>query len=184
MSAAGLFVIKKLKIWTKSQEPGWGVLKFVKDNSIRHIDIETPCWKSWRGIIFRPLYSFIHGANPVKSISLACLRLNEALVELKWFGQLRPTCVVFVSSQFNPLRRCWALRRVLVCLSSKLIIIIITTIVTCDQRGLCNREPRPNQTLGRCEIQRFFECIPPPRYIEPRRYTTQAHFDWLLGYNL
>lgn len=117
--------LKNYKIWTKSQEPGWGVLKFVKDNSVRHIDIETPCWKSWRGIIFRPLYSFIHGANPVKSISLACLRLNEALVELKWFGQLRPTCVVCVSSQFNPLNRCRTSRRLLVCLLLLLLLLYI-----------------------------------------------------------
>lgn len=32
-------------------------------------------------------YSFIHGVNPVKSISLACLGLNEALVDVNWFGQ-------------------------------------------------------------------------------------------------
>lgn len=94
LSAVGLLLLKIKKIWTKASDSGWGVLKFVKDNSVRHIDIETPCCGSCKGIIFWPFYSFIHGANPVKSISLACLGLNEALVELKWFGQLRPTCVV------------------------------------------------------------------------------------------
>lgn len=49
-------------------------------------------------------YSFIHGANPVKSISLACLGLNEALVELKWFGQCSAPSDMCgpAASRFNP----------------------------------------------------------------------------------
>ena len=37
--------------------------------------------------LFLTFHSFIHGVNPVKSISLACPGLNEALVDLNWFGQ-------------------------------------------------------------------------------------------------
>lgn len=86
-------------IWTRL-----GLLKFVKNNLIGHIDTKIPCWGSCIGILFLPFYCFIHCVNPVKCISLACLKLNEALVDLNWFGQCSAPSNMCgpVASEFNP----------------------------------------------------------------------------------
>lgn len=52
------------------------------------------------GNCFLTFYSFIHGVNPVTSISLACLQLTEAPTEPQWCGSVG-------ASPLGSARRVW-----------------------------------------------------------------------------